>query len=173
MVKKILGNIYYVSDVHIDTHTDTLSLAKMERIVLNKLLNNIDLPLYGTLIIAGDLGHYPKQNAIFLKACETFFDKIFYVFGNHEMYLLGEKMRKRYRDSFEKLEDIKEKVDSLCKKTLILEGQSVTINDIKIFGTPMWYDFSYGEKRGYSQEFVKKLFLSKYDRKTTSFRRWI
>lgn len=158
-LKRLKNGIFHVSDIHIDTHTDTLSPAKMERVATNLLFgaSSFEDALGGTLLVAGDLGHYPKQNAVFLKACESFFDKILYVFGNHEMYLLPGRMRGRYRDSFEKLEDIRLEVASRCAKTEILEGERAKANGLEIFGVPMWYDFSYLTQRGYGKEYAMLL----------------
>ncbi len=157
MIKKLgeLEGFFYISDVHIDTHTDTVSPKKMERTVKNLLFETEQEAFTGkVLLIAGDIGHYPKQNAVFLKACETFFETVLCVFGNHEMYLLPGSMKERYSDSFKKIEAMKDEIYSVCSKTEVLDGKSVFIDDVSVFGTPMWYDFSFLTKKGYGEEYA-------------------
>jgi len=161
MVKELENGVWYISDIHVDTHTDTLSLSKMERVAKNLLFGENGETKGGhVLLIAGDIGHYPKQNAVFLKACETFFNGVACVFGNHEMYLLPGRMRERYSDSFEKVEDMKNEIASICERTEVLDGKAVSMGGFSIFGTPMWYDFSLLTNRGYSEEYAMSLWKS-------------
>lgn len=145
----------YISDIHIDTWTQANTIEKMERWVSNNFAFR-DSDEDSVLLIAGDLGHYPAQNAIFLAAMEKRFNKILYTYGNHELYLFG-RMLKRYGNSFVKLDACKEKIEKYCTKTVWMDGDIVEVGKLKIFGDPLWYDFSYGEKIGYSQKYMEML----------------
>lgn len=141
-------SIAFISDVHIDFYIpaklDGHKLeTKMDDFIENELwLKNADI-----LIFAGDNSHYPKQNKLLLEkiAAKKIYKKIFVTFGNHDMYLVSNSQKSKYNTSWDKILELKaicEEIDTVE----FLDGNIVEVDDVKIGGCGMWYDFSYGKQ---------------------------
>ena len=139
--------IDYISDLHIDFYLDyeaydfdTLETTKLHRI--------FDKRAGEVLVIAGDIGHYNSQNIFFLKVLREYYgyEKVFLVLGNHDYYLLQEKMRKRYNySSFERVYEM----NKLCGEldgVHLLSGDIVEYRGAKFGGSALWYDGSYMQR---------------------------
>ena len=71
-------SIQYLSDIHLETHTNDTSISLFEQILK---------PSAPYLALCGDIG-YPGAQLYepFLKYCSEKFEHIFYIPGNHEYY---------------------------------------------------------------------------------------
>ncbi|MBT2292076.1 metallophosphoesterase [Paenibacillus albidus] len=86
-----------ISDVHLDFWVDNSSNQL-------KLSNRLDqfvaslVPEFPakTLIIAGDLGHYNKQNLMLLTKLKMYYSRILLVAGNHDYYLISKSLKNKY-----------------------------------------------------------------------------
>lgn len=152
----------YISDVHIDFwlgDTDIKS-NKFQR-KLDFFMNSVlclDPDKSNTIIIAGDIGHYFKQNTAFLLRLKDYYKNIVITYGNHDMYLVSLKQQEQYNySSYSRLSELKQ----FCIDNDIhfLDGDTVELDGIKIGGTGMSWDYSYAEQfDGYDKENTKKLF---------------
>jgi len=95
----------------------------------------------GNLILAGDISHYPSQ---ILQACKHLSKRytIFIVLGNHEFYNISKNMKQKYKETYSKFNYIKEILEPL-DNVHFLDGDVITINNIKIGGCTSWYDGSF------------------------------
>lgn len=98
----------------------------------------------GILVIAGDLGHYNKQNYQLLKALREYYRHILLVPGNHDYYLVNKSAS--YRHAYNSLNRwIEMKIlASKLPSVVCLDGDTVQIGGIMFGGCGMWYDFQYG-----------------------------
>tara|TARA_B100001063_G_C16244804_1_gene302464 strand:- start:21 stop:227 length:207 start_codon:yes stop_codon:yes gene_type:complete len=64
------------------------------------------------LIIAGDLGHDNEQNIKMLKILKEYYNHIICVLGNHDYYLMGKTNKKLFKNSFERVENMRELINS-------------------------------------------------------------
>jgi len=98
----------------------------------------------GNLILAGDISHYPSQ---ILQACKHLSKRytIFIVLGNHEFYNISKNMKQKYKETYSKFNYIKEMLEPL-DNVHFLDGDVITINNIKIGGCTSWYDGSWLHK---------------------------
>ena len=109
--------------------------------------NNLCLKNADILVFAGDNSHYPKQNKLMLEMIveRKIYKKIFITFGNHDMYLVSNSLNDRYHFSKKKIEHFKQICEDI-DTVEFLDGNIVEVDDVKIGGTGLFYDFSYGIK---------------------------
>jgi predicted phosphohydrolase len=88
-------------------------------------------PLANNLFLAGDIGHYNKQNfKNFFDYCSPKWKNIFYVLGNHEYYINKESIEEttnKYKQFFSNYNNIH-----------LLNNSFVTIDNINIYGSTLW-----------------------------------
>ncbi|WP_201317510.1 metallophosphoesterase [Paenibacillus sp. EPM92] len=134
-----------ISDTHIDIWITPDSDAKSHQKKIDKFIDHLipDEPSE-VLVIAGDLGHYNKQNALMLKSLKRVYSHILFVFGNHDLYLVSGKVREKYaNNSMNRRTEMKSLAEEI-EGVFCLDGTSITIDGVTFGGTGMWYDFSYG-----------------------------
>jgi len=135
------------SDVHIDSWIGiTIPEFRQEKLI-HKLIK-VSLPdePSDVIIVAGDIGHYNKQNILFLKSLRKYYKKVLWVHGNHDMWIVSEKMAKKYNyDSFNKLNEL---IELSEKENGIhyLNGDTIEIDGHTIGGTAMWFNNDYAKK---------------------------
>jgi predicted phosphodiesterase len=131
--------------IHIDFWLDEILPSKKLNKEIQTLLEMINANGGEIIIIAGDIGHHFTQDTAFLKALKNIYNNVIIVHGNHDMYLINDSIRKKYKNnSFLRLSKMK----NFCKEHSIiyLDGQVVDINGFKFGGTGMSWDTSYYEK---------------------------
>lgn len=115
-----------ISDIHVDSYVpynDELEIIKfIEEICEGK---NADV-----LVIAGDISEYSEQVLWVLEAFSEEYEKVFFTYGNHDMYVkTGYIEDKGYKYSEDKIEDILNKtleienVVPLFKSTYTYKGK--------------------------------------------------
>jgi len=138
--------ISYISDIHLDfwIKENGNKIDKFKR-CLDNFIKKYDFNLYSNiLIIAGDLGHHFYQDTRLLLALKEYNDEIVIVSGNHDYYLINNKIRNKHDfSSFKRIEEMKD----FCKNNSIhyLDGDIININGVKIGGLGMSWDKSYYE----------------------------
>ncbi len=155
--------IAFVSDLHIDFYVPPTSMGhKLERKMNLYIEKQLKLPDADILVFAGDNTHYPQQlhYLLTLIAATKKYKKIFVTFGNHDMYLVSNGQRDTYKLSWNKVLHLK----SLCESVdtvEFLDGKIVEVDTVKIGGTGMWYDFTYGKRKfGLDDDAMRKLWLA-------------
>lgn len=137
------------SDLHLDFWVDAYSAEKKQSRVLKKVISKI-LPESPSdnLIIAGDIGHYNNQSALFLKIClDNFYKTVTFVHGNHELYLVTKSLVKKFEhNSFNRLKDFEDQCSKI-KNAFYLDGTLAVIDGIIIGGSCGWYDSFYAKKQ--------------------------
>lgn len=154
--------IAFVSDIHIDFYVPATSMGhKLERKMSLYIEKQLRLPDADILVFAGDNTHYPQQMHYLLVVIAGLkkYKKIFVTFGNHDLYLVSNGQRSDYKMSWKKVEHLK----ALCESVdtvEFLDGKIVDVDGIKIGGTGMWYDFTYGKNNfGLDDNAMKKLWM--------------
>lgn len=139
-------NIAFISDVHTDfwvpAKYDGVQLEEKIKEFVDEVLKPIPADI---LVLAGDNSHYNKQNKIMFEYLVSLnlYKKIFVVHGNHEMYLVSNSQEKQYKTSLDKIDELKKICESI-ETIEFLDGNIIEVDGIKIGGTAMWYDGSYG-----------------------------
>jgi len=132
--------IDYISDVHLDFYVKLKNLSKTEKqlkLLINKILPDEPSEV---LIIAGDLSHYNHLTIKFLTLLKEIYKEIYFVLGNHDMYLVSGSQKKIYGNSISRIIDLEDRVKEL-EDVFLLRGEVKNIlgTDIKIGGCMGWY----------------------------------
>lgn len=137
------------SDIHIDfwVNPDSVKSEHKQRKQISLLVSQL-LPEKPSdvLIIAGDIGHYNKQNEILFEILRETYKQVIWVHGNHDMYLVSGNVEKQFNhDSFMRLHDMVERSDKM-DGVHFLNGQTIQIDGYIIGGCGAWYDNGYGKE---------------------------
>ena len=138
--------IDYCSDTHWDFYLDpstTINFRKIELIIDNDFSTQDS----DTLIIAGDTGHYPKQDALFLTVLKERYKNIFIVQGNHNLYCVSKSQKEAYKTWQAKFDETK-KIFEACD-CYVLDGDIVKLGNKTIGGAMGWYDGHFFYNQGF------------------------
>lgn len=131
--------IDYISDVHIGFYTNPQKSNENNL----KIIQNFWKGLFPHerapwCIIAGDIGEWEFDIIESLKFLSENYKQVFFVFGNHDMWLFSERQRKKFQTSDAKKVHIKEQLRDY-KNINILDMNIVEIDGYKIAGYSGWY----------------------------------
>lgn len=146
--------IDFCSDTHWDfyvPHDSSINFRKIEKVIDE----TFGTPNANTLVIAGDTGHYPKQDVLFLSILKERYKNIFIVLGNHNLYCVSKKQTELYRTWQNKFNETKKLFEDVgCH---VLDGDTVKLEDKTIGGAMGWYDGSYFFDKGHFNPYGESL----------------
>jgi DNA repair exonuclease SbcCD nuclease subunit len=136
-----------LSDLHLDFYFDIrkpLSKYAVYSIFDPIFSNNQKRQCGDVLIIAGDIGHYNKQNIEVLKLFkEKYYSHIICVLGNHDYYLIDNSQRELYTyNSYNRTNEMKKLINQE-DGIYCLDGNIVEIDGVKFGGAMGWYSNAY------------------------------
>jgi DNA repair exonuclease SbcCD nuclease subunit len=136
-----------LSDLHLDFYFNNkkpLSRSAVKSIFEPIFLDNQKRKCGDVLIVAGDIGHYNKQNIKILKIFqEEYYKHIICVLGNHDYYLISANQRKYYDlNSFNRANEMKELINNE-DGLYCLDGNVIEIDGVKFGGAMGWYSDAY------------------------------
>ena len=149
------------SDVHVDHWIDPSAPEKKQwKLITTFVKGLVSEDHSDTLVIAGDIGHYNWQNAIFFRVLREYYENVIWVHGNHDLYLVSKKIQKKFNfNSFNRLNDMIELSNNI-DGVHYLDGDTIQIDDYIIAGAGMWYDNTYAKNEwGYSEVAIKRMWL--------------
>ena len=144
-------------DILSDTHFDNYFYGKYTNYdVINFYSQIIDFNNCGdVLVIAGDIGHNNIQNIKILKLLKQYYKNIICVLGNHDYYLLGKENKSQFKNSFERVENMRELINSQ-DGMYCLNGDIIEIDGIKFGGCDGWYNDGYFGRQYPTESFSRK-----------------
>lgn len=120
--------IQVISDLHLEF------LKAIPKIFRSKFSQKPQFVQAPYLFLAGDIGHPKLDRGIwlqFINLCEQFYDKIFYVSGNHEAY---------GSEYYETIDTIKKVFESKPKFVFLERGVVSELGPYKVVGCTLWSD---------------------------------
>ena len=144
-------------DILSDLHFDNYFYNKYSKAdVISFYSQIIDFKNCGdVLVIAGDLGHNNHQNIKILKILKEFYKNIVCVLGNHDYYLNGKENKSLFKDSFERVNNMRGLINSESGM-YCLDGFIVEIDGVKFGGCNGWYNDGYFARQYTTQSFTRK-----------------
>jgi predicted phosphodiesterase len=136
------------SDVHVDFWVNNL-LPKNKQIKLLATLIEKLLPPEPseTLIIAGDIGHYNKQDVLFFEILKNYYKKIIWTHGNHDLYMVSHNIQQKYHyNSFNRLNEKIELINKIPGVYYLDGSKPLEFDGFKIGGCGMWYNNDYAKQ---------------------------
>lgn len=129
----------YVSDLHVNHwvkwQVDQFEWEYLTRKWVKKLLANKKGEV---LVIAGDFSERNCQSVWVLDECSKHYNKVYFTYGNHDLYLISNKLKKKYKDSLGRIEDLVKRVSYLNNVVPLIK----TTDEYKgkVFaGDVLWY----------------------------------
>jgi predicted phosphodiesterase len=144
-------------DILSDVHFDNYFYGKYTNDDVIKFYSQfIDFKNCGdVLVIAGDIGHNNTQNIKILKILKQYYKNIICVLGNHDYYLLGKENKSLFKDSFERVNNMRELIN--CESGMYcLNGDIIELDGIKFGGCDGWYNDGYFGRQYPTESFTRK-----------------
>lgn len=90
------------------------------------------------LVLAGDFSEWNAQTLWLLDEASKHYQRVYFTFGNHDLYLLSKNQKKKYHDSLGRLNELIEKVSLIPNVIPLIKG--IDEYKGKVFaGDAMWY----------------------------------
>lgn len=139
-----------LSDLHINAWSKQLYPNEKE---VRRIWDRLE-PKGDVLLVAGDIGEIPLQNANFLKILkQLYYKEIVCVLGNHDLHCLYNRALYLYGETHELIQmsgwdNYQDKIDETKRLYVeagihLLDGNVITIHGITIGGSMGWYDGAY------------------------------
>jgi predicted phosphodiesterase len=120
--------IHITSDTHLDFWIDPKNPeAKQIRMIAEFVKYTMPESPADVIMIAGDIGHYNWQNELYFKELRRHYKHVFWVFGNHDLYMVSTKVEKLYnKDSWTRLADMIKRSDALDGMMVVMPRKITT-----------------------------------------------
>jgi|SRR5690625_429594 len=113
------------------------------------------------LVLAGDYSEWNRQTIWLLEEASKMYEKIMFVIGNHDYYLLSKNQENKYGDSIGRKEKLLEKASNITG-VIPLDKTKVTLEGKVIAGDSLWYNLTTEEfKAFYLEQSNDSLFIKK------------
>lgn len=150
----IIIKVDYFSDLHINHWVKKTEDATWERKTKTFLRSMKGLGSGDVIIFAGDFSEYNKQTIWILEVLSELYEKVFFVFGNHDYYVIDTQ----FETSFDRITDIELKIGSL-HNVVSLNNKAVMHEGYSFAGSTLWYEL----KTPYDWNYYKSFSMdSKY-----------
>ncbi|MBX0320275.1 metallophosphoesterase [Shouchella clausii] len=131
--------IDYVSDVHLNhwmIWTNNQTKWEMRtRQLANRLIENGNGEI---LIIAGDFSEWNCQSIWFLNEVAKSYERVYFTYGNHDLYILTKHQKKKYNDSLGRLNQLIEEASSIPNVVPLIKSID-KYKGVLFAGDAMWY----------------------------------
>lgn len=131
--------IVYGSDMHINHWIPfVMNQLKWERRTKEFIRILCERTPGDVLVLAGDFSEINRQSYWVLEEAAKHYKKVFWTFGNHDLYLLSKNDRRKYRDSWGRIKNLVELTKPIPNIIPLIGSQYVYQG--KIFaGDSLWY----------------------------------
>lgn len=90
------------------------------------------------LVLAGDFSEWNCQSLWILNEAAKYYERVFFTFGNHDLYLLSKSQQKKYSDSLGRLEELIKQASHIPNVVPLIK-ETYTYKGITFAGDAMWY----------------------------------
>lgn len=125
----------YFSDLHINHWVGKFEDIVWERKTKSFVRSLKGIGLGDIVIYAGDFSEYNKQTLWVLEVLSELYEKVFFVFGNHDYYLITNQ----FETSFDRIKDIELKVKEM-PNVVCLNNSAVIHEGYSFAGSTLWYE---------------------------------
>lgn len=133
--------IDYISDLHSDFHVKHSGNYDKWEVKTHSFLESLLPDNKGkVLIIAGDLSHYNIQSKWCLEFFSKQYDKVFFVLGNHDYYLVSNGQREKYKNNSKSREfELMSMIPHLQNVSMLFDYVVYEYEGIRFAGSTNWY----------------------------------
>ena len=130
--------VAYISDLHLGFYIKfNYNTRKLQNNIVNFVKENL-LTEADIFVLAGDVAEYNVYAITLLEELSKHYKKVFFVFGNHDMYLLSTKQKNKYKDSYGRINEV---INHFKENNNIhvLNRDIVEYDEFRIAGFSNWY----------------------------------
>lgn len=142
-VKKIKMRVDYISDLHMGFVLEgkRSNGVKVQKRIQEYVKSTLPEVKGDVLIIAGDIDEYNSITILVLNEYAKHYDKVLFVFGNHDLYLTSKNQKGKVRNSYKRQDDLKQLVKTRGTKGKIevLDNRIVDYKGVRFAGSTSWY----------------------------------
>jgi len=136
---RFLMKIDYASDLHFNHWMlwteNQLKWETRTRKLAKRLIRNGNGEV---LILPGDFSEWNNQTLWILDEVSKEYERVYFTFGNHDLYLLSKQQKRKYGDSIGRLQELIEKAQRISNVVPLIKN--VDVYKGKVFaGDAMWY----------------------------------
>lgn len=162
-------HIDYISDLHLDFYVRKTGHLEIDRSKVERFLVKL-LPekIGDVLIIAGDLSHENVQSFDSLHYFSQVYKYVFFVWGNHDYYLVSNTKSDKYRqNSTRRTEELLQMTDVLPNVQLLENYKVYTVDGMRFAGATNWYsleraeDLAFFNARSNDSRLIKSIDIQK------------
>lgn len=130
----------YLSDVHVSHHVPFgHNQEKWERKTKEWTENLYKNANGEVLVVAGDMSEWNQQTVWFFEKSCKYYERVYFVVGNHDYYLLTNNQRKKYGNSIDKVVELLKSLSHI-EHLVPLHKTVDTYKGVTFAGHSMWYD---------------------------------
>lgn len=165
----------FVSDLHFNHWMQWINnQSKWEqrtRALTQRLIENGNGEV---LVIAGDFGEWNCQALWILEECAKHYERVYFTYGNHDLYLLSKSQRKKYGDSINRLNELIEKASQIDNvvplvKTVDIYKGKVFAGDMMCYLPKSFEDWQYFRETSNDSNYI---FINGYTREDGIRKMW-
>ncbi|PLR72237.1 metallophosphoesterase family protein [Bacillus sp. UMB0728] len=131
--------IDYASDLHFNHWMiwteNQLKWEKRTKQLTERLIQNGNGE---ALILAGDFSEFNCQSIWILEEAAKNYERVYFTFGNHDLYLISKSQKKKYGDSLGRLNELIERASAINNVVPLIKNKDV-YRGVKFAGDAMWY----------------------------------
>lgn len=131
--------IDYLSDPHVNhytwRYTDKKRREKHTREFTKQLLKN---KKGDVLVIAGDVSEHNDQTYWLLAEASKIYERVYFVLGNHDYYVVSKGQNGKYEDSLERIANLLDQLTTISN-LVVLNKTIDTYKGATFAGDTMWY----------------------------------
>ena len=147
---------YYISDLHLPFYINLRSEKVSKYIKSNFIASDAKT---SNIIVAGDVSEYSNQIKTTLDTLAHYYESVFFVFGNHDLYLVSKTQKELYKgSSTSKIAEIKDYF-KFFPNVYILNNEQVNYKGKTIAGSRLWYSIPDSDLSSYKANIADSEYL--------------
>lgn len=133
-------HVHYLSDLHANHHVPFKNNQEKWQSKTKKWMREVLQDTTGELLVLnGDFSEWNCQTIWLLEVAAEQFDRVFFVPGNHDYYLLSKTQRLKYKNSFNRVEEMVQLAEAI-PNVICLHQRLYTYKDVTFAGDTLWYE---------------------------------
>lgn len=144
--------VYYLSDLHANHHVPFRSNQEKWEKFTKEWMQSVLSGVQGeVLVLNGDFSEFNQQTLWLLEVAADHFERVLFLPGNHDYYLLSKNQRKKYKTSFGRVDELVE-LASRIPNVVYLNQRVFTYKGVTFSGETLWYDLPRNEDQVFYQD---------------------
>lgn len=134
--------VNYLSDLHANHHVPFQTNQRKWQAKTKEWMQEVLQEATGdVLVLNGDFSEWNCQTIWILEEAADHFERVFFVPGNHDYYLLSKNQREKYKTSFNRVEEMIQLAEAI-PNVFSLHQRVYTYKGVTFAGDTLWYEIN-------------------------------